>query len=779
MRDTLDARCPLSAPFTCGFSGRCDGTGNCSLYASGTSCSTRTCLGESVSAGGLCNGAGTCAVQDSIPCAPYTCDQGLCRTRCASNTECALGFTCDGSACRPFKLTLIAGGGAGDSGLATAANLKSPVKLALSTQGSERYLYIADEGAHRVRRVDLVTGLIQTVAGNGLKGFAEDGAVANASRITAPAGVAVFAGLLHFSDTGNRRVRKLDATGRWTTVLGTGAAAFGGDGRPGPEASVVAPRGLAFAPDGSLVVADYDNARLRRLDPTGVVSTLAGNGSAGYSGNNAPALSSQLDAPDGVAFNAASGDLYFADSGNERIRSVTSVSGNNVVANVVGTGISGFTSDGTHPLSTRTNEAVGVAFTGSLLLYADKRNHRVRAASSSSVTTIAGSSNPGFAGDGQLATSARLRFPTDVALDEALNRYIADTGNRRVRRVDVATGIITTIAGNGHESFSGDGLTGPLAALGTVGAMAWAANGELYFTQREPPLVRKLSAAGVVSTVAGRADASPTCAFGGPVASTPLGEPSGIVVVGTDVYFADTRCHVVRRIANGTVTTVAGELGSPGLDDDGELATDTKLDGPTALAADAAGRLLIADTNNHKVRVITNGRLFTVAGSGRSSFDGDGAAAPQAGVPFPRALAVSGVGDVFIADASRRVRRVNAATSVISTLAGNGAAPGAIDDVDARAAPLGLVGGIAVDTGGNVLLALEEGRKVVAWLVASARLRTVAGTGADDEPGSGADARQSPMLGPRSLGFSPIDGRLYVLDGLPLDARENRIRRLD
>jgi hypothetical protein len=235
------------------------------------------------------------------------------------------------------RITTVAGTGtpgfSGDDGPATTAQLMGPRGLAVAADGN---LYIADFGNHRVRRVGLSSGRITTVAGTGTAGFSGDDGLATAAQLANPTAVAVdAAGNLYIADNGNHRVRRVDPSGVITTVAGTGAQGFSGDRGPAIAAQLNSPVGVAVDTAGSLYIADRGNERVRRVDPSGVIITVAGTGVQGFSGDRGPAIAAQLNTPRDVAV-AADGTLYIADYDNHRVRRVDLSSG--VITTVAGTG---------------------------------------------------------------------------------------------------------------------------------------------------------------------------------------------------------------------------------------------------------------------------------------------------------------------------------------------------------------------------------------------------------------------------------------------------------
>lgn len=325
--------------------------------------------------------------------------------------------------------------------------------------------------------------IITTIAGNGTNGGAGDGGPAVEASLAEPNGVAVdAAGNVYIADTTNHRIRRVDAgTGVITTVAGTGTAGSTGDGGPAIDARLFLPRGVAVDAGGDVFVADTANHRVRRVDAvTGIITTLAGTGAQGFSGDGGPAVAARLQLPRGVAVDA-SGNVYVADTFNHRLRKVAA--GTGTITTFAGNGTGGSSGDGGPATAAGLHYPDGVALDGRGNPHiADTYSHRIRRveAGTGTITTVAGSALYGYAGDGTLATGARLYQPSGVAVDQWGHILIADTVNQRIRRVDAATGIISTIAGNGTQGPGGDGGPATEASLHAPHAVAVHASGHLY-----------------------------------------------------------------------------------------------------------------------------------------------------------------------------------------------------------------------------------------------------------------------------------------------------------
>ncbi|MEU9581004.1 RICIN domain-containing protein [Streptomyces chilikensis] len=335
------------------------------------------------------------------------------------------------------RITTIAGtGDAGaqkDDGPAVTARLDRPYGLAMDSTGT---LYLSDHNNHRVRKVT-TDGRIRTVAGTGTAGFGGDHGPALSAQLDCPREVAVDrAGNLYIADSENHRIRKVTADGQIRTVAGTGTAGFSGDGGPATSAELNCPYGVAVDSTGNLYIADTDNHRVRKVTPDGRIRTVAGTGTPGFSGDGSPAAAAQLNGPYGVAVDGA-GDLYITDADNHRVRKVA---GDGTISTVAGTGTDGFSGDGGPATSARLDFPLGVVadHTGALYV-SDHNNHRVRKiAGDGTISTVAGTGTDAFSGDGGPATSAQLNYPFGLAVDCVGALYIADYVNNRVRKVAAA-----------------------------------------------------------------------------------------------------------------------------------------------------------------------------------------------------------------------------------------------------------------------------------------------------------------------------------------------------
>jgi uncharacterized protein (TIGR03437 family) len=333
-------------------------------------------------------------------------------------------------------ISTVAGNGvvglSGDGGQATAAAVRAPIGLTVDASGN---LYVAQPSDFRVRRVT-PGGVISTYAGNGAIGSSGDGGPATSAALSPPLnghqGLATdAAGNLYIADYGNNRVRRVDTTGIITTVAGNGSGIYSGDGGAATNAGIPGPIGVAVDAVGNLYIASYRNARVRKVTPSGNISTFAGSGALGSSGDGGPATSAAFNAPYAVAVDS-SGNLYIADQTAARIRKVNSAG---VITAVAGSGAHGSSGDG--GLATSASlDPNGLAVDSAGNIYIADQNSRIRKVNTAGViSTIAGTGISGFSGDGGPATSATISNPGDVALDAAGNLYLADADNNRVRKI--------------------------------------------------------------------------------------------------------------------------------------------------------------------------------------------------------------------------------------------------------------------------------------------------------------------------------------------------------
>lgn len=625
-----------------------------------------------------------------------------------------------------------------------------------------------------------------------------EGETATGTALNRPAGVAVDAlGRVFIADHFNHRVRRVDVDGSITVVAGIGLLGRGGDGGPATSALVGSPNGLAVDTLGRLYISDGEGS-VRRVDVDGTITTVAGIGVRGFSGDGGPATSAALNGPDGLAVDQQ-GRLLIADVANDRIRRVTfDDDGRGVISTVAGSGVRGFSGDGGPATSAAFRFPTDVVVDGQgRVLVSDRSNARVRritfdAAGVGTVDTIVGTGVPGFSGDDGPATSAQLSAPKGLTVDSTGRLFIADGANSRIRRVifdDDGIGTITTVAGVGGGNFSGDGGPAAIAELTSPEGIAVDETGTIFFADAGNMRVRRVTfdalGVGTIATVAGDG----TDGFlgdEGPATSGLLNDPGAVTedALG-QVFVADTANNRIRRITFdergvGTITTVAG-TGAFGFSGDGGPATSAKLGRPAGVAVDSLGRLFIGDRFNSRIRCVTfdadgAGTITTIVGTGVGGFSGDGGPAQDAQISAPAGLAVDDDDQLFITDGNR-IRRVTFDASglgTITTVAGNGTAGFAGDGGPALDAQLRTPFGVDVDGVGRLIIADTGNRRVRRVTFDGAgvgTITTVAGTGVSGFSGDGGPATSAQLALPLSASVDAL-GQIFIGDS------NNRVRRV-
>ena len=599
-------------------------------------------------------------------------------------------------------ITTVAGTGergySGDGGPAVEARLSCPEGVALDGAG---HLYIADTCNHRIRRVD-ASGIITTVAGIGERGYSGDSGRAVEARLTYPDDVAVDeAGNLYIADTRNDTIRRVDTAGTITTA-----------------AYVIGLEGIAVDKTGNLYIADSGNHRIRRMDTSGIITTVAGIGERGYSGDEGLAVEAQLNRPYDVAVDGV-GNLYIVDSGNYRIRRVDTVG---IITTVAGIGERGYSGDEGLAVKAQLNQPYDVAVDGVGNLYiADSGNYRIRQVDAArTITTIAGIGEIRYSGDGGPANQADLYYPKDVTVDRLGNLYIADTWNDRVRRVDTS-GIITTVAGSGYRGYSGDEGPAVFARLNRPNDVAMDGAGNLYIADSWNNRIRRVDARGMITTIAGSGHTSVYgySGDGGPAVEAELRAPSGVALDGSgNIYISDTYNMRIRRVdSTGIITTVAGSGGTGvgSYSGDGGPAVEARLDTPFDVAVADGGNLYIADSYNNRIRrVDVSGIITTVAGIGEGDYTRSSGPAVMAALFSPHGVAVDGAGNLYIADTNFGLIRSVDPSGTISTIAGPERWSWGFsgDGGPADEAMLARPKGVAVDSSGNVYVADTENHRI-------------------------------------------------------------------
>jgi uncharacterized protein (TIGR03437 family) len=611
-------------------------------------------------------------------------------------------------------ITRVAGNGtpgySGDGGPALAAQLNNPQGLAIDSAGD---VYIADMQNDVVRYVAAATGLISTIVGNGTPGMNGDYGPPLQAQLDLPTAVVLDAsGNLYICDSANNTIREV-ANGVITPYLGDYIPGYSGDGSG--TISLNNPTDIFFDSSGNLWIADYGNGRIREFGTNSITSTVVGGGTTYTEGGFATA--SVLAGPHSVAVDGA-GNVYVADADDNRVRKVATantLAASAIITTFAGANAYGFSGDGAaaNAAEVNTPDAVGVDLAGNVY-FVDLFNYRVRMVNSSGViNTVGGNGALHFAGDGGGAQNAQMNGPSAVAVSPVSGVYIADTTNQRIRQIN-SSGIISTVAGNGTPGFAGDGGAAASAQVAFPKAVATDASGNLYFADTGNQRVRKI-VNGTISTVAGNGT-SGYSGDGGSAVNATLNSPSGLAFDSAgNLYIADYSNNVVRKVSNGVISTYAGS-GLQAYAGDGGKAIAAGLHGPLGLAFDASGNLYIADSGNHVVRMVTPGGVIsTFAGNGNLGDSGDGGLAVNALLANPFGVAVDAAGNVDISDSGTdRIRQVGPG-GLIVTIAGNGSVGYAGDGGPATMAKLSSAEGIALDAEGDLYIA-DHGNNVIRML---------------------------------------------------------------
>ena len=332
---------------------------------------------------------------------------------------------------------------------------------------------------------------ISTIAGTGTQGYTGDGSLATLAEINQPQGVTADAsGNIYIADWGNSTIRKVSTSGIITTIAGTGVAGYNGDGITATSAQLNKPVDVAVDNLGNIYIADEINERIRKIDLSGIITTVAGNGTIGYTGDGGAATSASFHSPYRILFDPT-GNMYIADAINSAIRKINT---SGIISTFAGTGNAGYNADGIQATSAQLNEPTGLGFDGAGNLYImDEFNNRIRKVNTQGIiTTVAGNGVAGYSGDGGAATSAEIQDPLALTVDNAGNIYFPERTPNVIRKIS-ASGIISTIAGTGASGYSGDGGIPLSATFNAPGGICLDNHGNLYIADVENNAIRKIS----------------------------------------------------------------------------------------------------------------------------------------------------------------------------------------------------------------------------------------------------------------------------------------------
>lgn len=663
-------------------------------------------------------------------------------------------------------ITTIAGVGLGDDSLATKAELLGPVGIGIDNAGNT---YISDESGYRVRKVS-PSGIITTFAGSGTFGSTGDGGPATAAKIGVVYGICSDkTGNIYLVDAANNCIRKVNTAGIISTIGGiVGPGGYSGDGGPATAAEFNAPIDIVADTSGNLYITDFQNAVVRKIDAAGIVTTVVGDGSTGTFGDGGPATASELGYPFRVAMDR-NNNLFVAEVNGNYICKVDTAG---IIRIVGGTGVYMLGPDGDGGPATNATMAApcGLAVdTSGNLYFSDIDNNRIRKIDLNTgiISAFAATGVAGYSGDGGPATAGQISTPEDLVCDAAGNLYICDASNNLVRKVS-ATGTLTSFAG--QSGLFDEGIPALNAELTIPANVATDAAGNIYVPDMLNNRVRKIDAiTHNISTVAGLGYSGYDDAFtgdGGPATAAHIFAPAAVAIDHTgNMYIADLNNNRIRKVsATGIITTVGGN-GSTTYNGDNIPATAAALYNPSGVAVDNAGNILVADQGNSRIRKIdTAGMITTVAGSATAGYAGDGGQASFARLKYPTDVATDAQGNFYISDSyNQRVRKVDTA-GIISTIAGTGTSGSSGDGGPAINAQLSYPSGLKADNDGNVYIADGANHKI-RMINTAGIINTVAGTGTAGFSGDNNNPLYAKLNTPSGVAPGNSSGEFYIADG--------------
>lgn len=640
----------------------------------------------------------------------------------------------------PYSFATLAGISSvgSNDGTGGAARFLSPHGVAVDATGN---LYVADKENHTIRKIT-PAGIVSTFAGKAGYSGSADG-IGTDARFNQPFATAVdTAGNLYVADTVNSIIRKITPAGAVTTLAGAAGETGSVDG-PGRTARFLIPSGIAVDATGNVYVADSGNNTIRKITPTGVVTTLAGTaGVYGMADGTGPAA--EFFYPFALAVDAGN-TVYVAEIGNCTIRRITPAG---EVTTLVGSGGSLIPQ--------------GIAIDGSGNVFvSDLRNVIYKITPDGGIITLAGTGGAEGSADGA-GSAARFRNPFGLAADTAGNLFVADRDNNTIRKITLSAEV-TTVAGLGLDASNGyaDG-TGNAARFDVLAGAAVGPAGEIYVADTVNSTVRKIAPDGVVSTLAGTAGTLGSVDGTGSAAR--FNSPYGIAVdaAGT-VYVSDPGNDNIRKITPaGVVTTLAGEAGNAPGHTDG-IGAAARFNYPAGLAVDGSGNVYVGDSSNFTIRKITStGVVTTLAGSAGLPGSIDGAAG-AARFTSPRGLAVDSAGNLYVADKSEQgtIRKITPAGQV-TTLAGGAGGDDLSTDGIGAAARFHQPQSVSVDAAGNVYVA-DSANQTLRKITPAGVVSTLAGL-VDAPGGTDSIGSESRFYYPQGVALDTA-GNLYVTSG--------------
>ena len=624
-------------------------------------------------------------------------------------------------------------------------------------------IYISHRSQNRIRKLS-PNGTITTIAGNGIAGFSGDGVPALESSLNFPAGLAFDKGNLYVADRNNHRIRKIDLKGIISTVAGTGIPECCNDNGLAVEAHLHFPSDIDVDTEGNLYISDRSNNRIRKVNPDGIITTIAGLGKPGYGGDFGPADKALLKYPFGISHDNK-GNFYIADRGNNRVRKIDQ---RGIITTIAGDGTHSFGGDyGPANQSSLAFPTDVIVDSLGIVYIADRNNNRVRKIDRLGViTTLMGLSQTEFNGDNEIAAETTLHLPFALALNGEDRLLVVDRNHFRVREVRLQSNQVETIAGNGTFLFRGDGGPGGGATLDAPSGIALDSKGNVLFADRLHQRIRRVGSNGIIETVIGNGKQGNE-GNGRPGIEATLHLPEVLVIDHEDNIYLTQRsgnAWIIRKFsAEGIITHFAGN-GRQGNTGDAGPATEASFHTISDIAADGSGNIFIADSINRNIRKIDKqGIISTIA---EASLEALGTEVHPNGIVFDK------VGSIFFSDSgSSKVYKIDM-SGAITLIAGTGDFGDHGDKGPALEAGLRSPGGLAIGPDGFLYIA-EQTTHRIRKIDSSGIITGYVGTGKFGYSGDGGPAIEANIKGPFRMDFDR-KGNLYFSD-----RDNNRIRKVD
>ena len=775
--------------------------------------------------------AGICGLQTAM--AQPTITLGSFPTVCALDTSAS--FTYSATSGSPSYYSILWGAAAQNQGFRNSPGIITTLSggtgdpigyVATDAAGN---IYYTDPYNNKVKKMS-TTGAITTVAGNGSTGFSGDGGAATNAKLYTPVGLFIDpTGNLYIADLNNNVIRKVNTSGIISTIAGTvGSYAYSGDGGAATAAEIGRPGAIALDASGNLYICDNQNGVIRKVNTSGIISTFAGNGTPGFSGDGGAASAAQLAGPQDIKFDAA-GNLLIADAANNVVRKINT---SGIISTIAGNHTAGFSGNGGAATAAKLYGPSGIAIDALGNIYiSDQNNNEVRMVNSLgyistyagggagiSYTYMGGTPNSGYTGDGGLAASATLTTPVAVACGRMGNVFIAD-GNNVIREVSnqqsltsspvdfyvppgaipaTYTGDLTVYSATGATTYTVSVVVAPSSGIingiadvctGSTTTLTNASTGGTWSSSNTS--VASVSG-GIVSGVTSGTSlisytvtsacgtrsatklvnvtttpgitlgANPIICAGDTLANITYSSTTGSPMY--DIKWDDTAIANGFKNTPGTITTFAGDNSIGGtFYGDGGLATAAGFYNPGDIARDAAGNTYVADYSNGRIRKINSaGIISTVAGTGSLGYSPDGTMATDANI-YLSGMTVDAAGNIYISEnGNGLVRKINT-DGVISTVAGqNGVFGYSGDGGAATDAQISYCGSMTVDAAGNLLI-VDYGNNVVRKVNTAGIISTVAGNGGTGYTGDGGPATNAQFMQIVSV-QTDASNNIYVSD---------------